>query len=115
MTKLHYTTKHTYNRKGGTDIGGVSQTVQGEVKPIREIIARAMRGELPTKNQGIYLDAGDLEYIDRYYAPHSLDLTDLEALGQHVQRLQNAVETAQQQKAKVEPTPTPEPTPQPTE
>lgn len=94
MPNLFYKTKHKYQPKGGTVIEGASQTIQGEVRSIKELVRRAMEGyPIPTKRV-FYFDQENLDLINRYQAPHQLDLTDLDALDAHIQTLQNKVEEA---------------------
>lgn len=78
-----------------------SQTIEGETFTIEELMKRAMNGMDITRRRPIYLDAEELEYIDRFYSPSALDLTDLEEFRAHVDRLQKAVDSAYQRKEEI--------------
>lgn len=92
--KLYYQTKHQFKPDIGTIMDEPSQTIQDEVRPLSDIIRRAMEGyPIPTK-QVFYFDPEDIDAINKYHAPHTLDLTDLDALQNHINALQLKVEEA---------------------
>ena len=91
-----------------------SQTIQGEALSMKEILERYAKGQQINSRNPIYLDAESLEYVNRYYNPGALDLTDLQGLNEHVDKLQQAVQQAikerdKKQAEETQPTAQPEP------
>lgn len=75
-----------------------SETVQNDVKPIKEILKRALAGIEPDAADAIYFDEPDIDKISRYHAPHALDLTDLVEMRQRNEELRVMIEAAQAKK-----------------
>lgn len=77
-------------------------TIPGEAKSIKEIMDRALQGVPPTGRDVEYFDQEDLDLINEFHAPGSLDLTDLDRLDEQVKSLKEAVERAKNEKAEAE-------------
>lgn len=110
MPTLFYKTKHKYHPKGGTIIEGASQTIQEEVRSIKELVQRAMQGYPIATRPVFHFDIEDINQISRFQAPHQLDLTDLDALDARIQSLQQTVAEAKARQEELKNQPQPQPT-----
>lgn len=102
MTKTWYITKRQFkpdNPAYGERPHGPSMTVPGETKSIGELLERYQKGGTLPFREPVYLDSEDVDFINQYYAPHALDLTDLDALDRHTERLKESVEQAKANRA----------------
>lgn len=108
MSKLFYITKRTYKHGLRGEINeGASQTVTGEAYTIKELMDRYRNGmPLPHSNYA-YFDQEDLDQINRFFNPGSLDLTDLDELNNNVSMLQKSVQEAIERRKEAEPVDTP--------
>lgn len=94
-TKLYYHTKHSYKPGRGRESSNEpSQAVPGQSMSMKETVERYRSGMATSVNEPVYFDEEDLEKINRFYAPGSVDLTDLDELKAHVSDLQNSVDKA---------------------
>lgn len=84
---------HIKPTKGETEFGP-SQTIPNQTLSMRELYKRYAEGKQLYGREPIYLDAEAVDMINRYYAPGSLDLTDVEALDAHISYLHNEVQEA---------------------
>lgn len=81
--------------KGGYEINNSpSMTKPNESLSIKQIIDRFGQGIPDTTHEYPYFDEEDLEKIDHYFAPGSLDLTDITALKERVEVLNEVVSNA---------------------
>lgn len=104
MEKLFYQTQRRYApgarryEEGSTE---PSQTVVGQAKTIKQLLARALQG-IPTPDREVnYFDPEDVDNIDEYFAP-GLDLTDLDDLRRRNDQAAKAIQKAEENKAKAE-------------
>lgn len=99
MTKLHYVNKRTYKPGSGRESSDLpSQTVPDEVYSLKELVERAQRGIEMDRKPVLYFDEEDLEKVNRYFSPGSLDLTDLDALRDRVSEMDEALQKAIQRR-----------------
>lgn len=106
-THWYHTKRNFDHTKYGEGPHGPSLTVPGEALSINEIMERYTRTGTAPIREAEYFDVEDIDYINQYYAPHALDLTDMDGLTNHIDRLQAALAKAKQNKEteppKVEP------------
>lgn len=92
---LFYVTKKSYKPGAGREQSGKpSQTIPGESYTMRELVQRHLAGMEAKKPDHPYFDAEDIETINEYYAPGSIDLVDLDNLKRHVNQLNSTVDKA---------------------
>lgn len=114
--EVPYTNQSNYNQRKRPErpLDPVSITVPGEAMTIQEIMERALGGmPIERENYG-YFDQEDIDKISKFYAPHNLDLTDLDELRNEVAEFQAAVDNAIENRDNPEPEPEPIPEPEPT-
>lgn len=103
-------TKHVYlsnHQKYGEINLEPSQTIPGESLTMKQIIEKYAMG-IPLDRRNVeYFDQEDLDYINKFYQPGSLDLTDLDELQTHISTLQNSVTEAMEKAKAAESTPQP--------
>lgn len=115
--KLPYQTKNRYTGYRGEDYSNAeNQTVPGQAFSVRELMKRHSRGLITEEQKPLYFDVDDIEYINRFYAPGALDLTDLDELSAHVTNLTDRFEKAKlkaEEMARKKAAPDPEPPAEP--
>lgn len=80
-----------------------SMTVSGQVSSIQDILEQYAHGKLPEeRGNAVYFDEEDLSKVNKFFAPHRLDLTDLDKLNSDVDRMRDAVKEAMDRKAKAD-------------
>lgn len=94
--QLFYNTKYRYTPTvSGKEKNELpSKTVQGEVLEMRDILRRAMSGQQPVMKEVPYFDEEDMEKIDKFFAPGTLDFTDLGELARRTRELEDMVNKA---------------------
>lgn len=101
MAQLFYNTKRNYKPGSGRESSKLpSQTVPGQSRTMKEILDRYKRGLEIRESDSIYFDSEDIERVNKFFAPGSLDLTDLDELNRHVSNLNSLVDEANKKRQK---------------
>ncbi len=109
----NYVTPQTYKQKPDPLDPGVSQTIPGEAKSIKQIMKDALRGFSPPERSVQFIDQEDLDKINEFYTQGPLDLTDLDRLAEANLETQQIIEEAIAKRDATETEPEPEPVPDP--
>lgn len=78
---------------------GERLVVRDEDRTIKQLMERYKAGMSIDDQPGNFFDPEDVDHINRFYQPGSLDLTDLEELKMSNQRMTEAIEKAEKAKA----------------
>lgn len=71
-----------------------SLTQPGQTFTVRDLIEKHAAGSELPRSSVAYFDPEDVETINEYFAPHKLDLTDIDRLNEKVDGVKAALETA---------------------
>lgn len=88
-----------------------SQTIPGKARDLKTLVERMINGLDAVEANGVYLDPGDVELVNRFHRK-ALDLTDLDELRMYNAQIQDRLDKYKTAKD-AEPEPEPQPKPKP--
>lgn len=103
MAKLPYRTHYDRPADCGKECKGESMTQPGQALTIQQVLQKHKAGmPMPDKGDAIYFDEKDLEKINKFHAPHKLDLTDIDELYRNFEEQKEAMENILERKKQAE-------------
>jgi len=102
---MKFQSHYSYKQKPShiEKVKGESQTIQGESKTIKELLARLQAGQELDRKEVMYMDTEDIDNINSMYK-RPQDFTDLDALREHNQKISyelGEIAKAKQEEAKI--------------